>query len=331
MERVTIPDAAMAMLRRSATAVQPPSPYDDFETFLAGVYSIIPALPPSLLRKLVKFGNDPHEYGALLVSNFPIDENLPTTPLDGKPSKEKQTFVSEACALAVSVLLGQPFGYHDEKDGDIIHSLSPVRTEAQATSNESSDIELGFHTDFNFDKNHPERPYNVHNPDYIVLLCLRGDRHGEAYTRYADARDIVRQLSPAQLETVRAPRYQFCASYSFTRCDEERAWSVPSPLIIGPDEFPEVSIDLMCGLRAVDEEAGAAIHALREVCERPDVSTRVCLRPGDLLVIDNRKGAHSRTAFTAYFDGQDRWLHRVYVRRSLFELRSPSNAALRVF
>jgi hypothetical protein len=85
-----------------------------------------------------------------------------------------------------------------------------------ATSSESSDVELGFHTDFNFDKHHPERPYNVLNPDYIVLLCLRGDRRSEAYTLYADARDICGKLDPAHLEVMRAPRFQLAASYSFT-------------------------------------------------------------------------------------------------------------------
>jgi hypothetical protein len=72
---------------------------------------------------------------------------------------------------------------------------------------------------------------------------------------------------------------------------DERIWSTPSPLILGPEAFPEVSIDLLCGVRGMDEETNAALDAVREVCKLPDVSSGVCLRPRDLLLIDNRKGA----------------------------------------
>jgi L-asparagine oxygenase len=332
MEQVTLPDSATPAVRAAYEALGPTSPYDDFETFLAGVYPAVAAFPLDLRRKLTEFATDPRAHGALVLHNLPIDERLPDTPLDGRPSKEKQTFLSETSILAVSLLLGQPIGYHDEKQGDIIQALCPVKTESHATSSESSDVELGFHTDFNFDRHHPERPYNVLNPDYIVLLCLRGDRRAEAYTLYADARDICGKLNPDQLDIMRSPRFQFAASYSFTSsCGGEQIWSSASPLITGPEAFPEVSIDLLCGVRGMDAEANAVLGAVREVSKLPEVSSGVCLRPGDLLLIDNRKGAHARTAFTAFFDGQDRWLHRVYVRRSLWEFRNESNEDLRVF
>ena len=36
------------------------------------------------------------------------------------------------------------------------------------------------------------------------------------------------------------------------------------------------------------------------------------LEPGDLLMVDNRRAVHARTAFRPRYDGQDRWLQRVY-------------------
>jgi L-asparagine oxygenase len=332
MDHLTLSKEEQASVRSAAAAIGSASPYDDFEAFLVDAYQVVAALPSNILRRLVSYGTDPRSYGALVLSNLPIDAPLPPTPLDGRASTAKPTFFSEACILAISLVLGQPLGYRDEKNGDIIQVLAPVPTEARATSSESSDTELAFHTDFNFDSRHPERPYNVLNPDYIVLLGLRGDRHREAFTLYADARDICRRLDPAQLKVMREERYQFAASYSFTGCaGGERIWSVPSRLLSGPEEFPEISVDLLCGVRGVDAEAAETLDTLREVCARPGVSTRVRLGPGDLLIIDNRKGAHARTAFRAHHDGQDRWLHRVYVRRSLAELREAVNGQSRVF
>lgn len=79
------------------------------------------------------------------------------------------------------------------------------------------------------------------------------------------------------------------------------------------------------------DEANAALEALAEVCGRPDVSQKVFLRPGEMLLINNRKGAHARTAFPARYDGTDRWLQRLYARRSLWELRRDPGRSRRVF
>src|SRR5262249_11444891 len=153
-----------------------------------------------ILKKLFSFRNDPNTYGALLIQNIPIDDDLPATPSDGRPAKEKKTFISEACVLGMAQLLGQPFGYEDEKEGDIVQALCPVKKETCSTSSESSEVDLQFHTDFNFDKENPSQPYNLLNPDYIILLSLRADKKREAYTLYADARDICKGLSTTQLK-----------------------------------------------------------------------------------------------------------------------------------
>jgi alpha-ketoglutarate-dependent taurine dioxygenase len=40
--------------------------------------------------------------------------------------------------------------------------------------------------------------------------------------------------------------------------------------------------------------------------------TSVCLTPGDILVIDNNRVVHGRSAFKARFDGRDRFLVRCF-------------------
>jgi L-asparagine oxygenase len=332
MDRLMLSDTTKAALRDSLVELNLTSPYNDIETFLVTIYPIFAQLPPDVLLKLSAYRNNPRAYGALLIQNFPQDDNLPPTPTDGGLSRNKNSFISEACVLGVSQLLGQPMGYHDEREGQIIQALCPVKHQAHAPSSESSERDLGFHTDFSFDKDNPDQPFNILNTDYIVLFCLRADRKHEAYTLYADARDICRKLTSTQLEIMRKPLFQFAASYSFTgKCGSNRIWSAPCPLLKGPDEFPEISVDLLCGVRGLTDEALGSLELLKEICGHSDVSTGACLKPGELLLIDNRKGVHARTAFAAHFDGRDRWLHRVYVRRSLWEVRKSSNESLRVF
>ena len=62
----------------------------------------------------------------------------------------------------------------------------------------------------------------------------------------------------------------------------------------------------------------------------PALQRSVRLGPGDLLVIDNKRCAHARSAYEARFDGQDRWLQRAYVRRDIRMLTSETAASFRV-
>ena len=40
---------------------------------------------------------------------------------------------------------------------------------------------------------------------------------------------------------------------------------------------------------------------------------QVRLEPGTALLINNRKGLHARSQFSARYDGRDRWLQRAFV------------------
>jgi L-asparagine oxygenase len=308
------------------------SPYRDVEDFLVSLYPIFAALPRPLLAPLLAFRNDPAAPGFLVLENCPVDAKLSATPPDGKRSAAKKTFVSDACVLGLCQLLGEPLAYHGEKDGELIQNLCPVASEAARTSSESSELSLGFHTDFDFDEAHPESPYNITNADFIVLLCLRADPGHEAYTLYADAREVCARLTPEEIEILRSPLFQFRASYSFTeRRGIGRPWCSPTAILRGPRRYPEISIDMLCGVRGINDEAARALSRAASVCSMPDVCQRVGLRSGDALLINNRKGAHGRTAFSVVADGRNRWLQRVYVRRSLWELRSDFDRPPRVF
>jgi L-asparagine oxygenase len=308
------------------------SPYHDIEAFLVSVYPLFASLPPQLLATLRAFGSNPTAPGFLLVDNCPIDEQLPPPPSDGRRSDMKFTFVSEACLLGLAQLLGEPLGYHAEKGGEIIQNVCPVESEAKQTSSESSAIPLGFHTDFDFDENNPANPYNVTNADFILLLCLFGDPGNEAYTLYADARDLCARLDREQVKILRRPLFQFQTSYSFAQLPgAQRNWCSPVPILKGSERAPEISIDLLCGVRGVTTDANLALRAVEKLCWSEDIAQRVCLQSGQALLINNRKGAHARTAFHIWPGGCNRWLQRVYVRHSLWELRKEIDYAPRVF
>ena len=308
------------------------SPYLDIEEFLVDVFPKVAALPKHLLKAILEFRNKPWSPGFLHLENFPLDPVVPPTPTDETVPREKTTFVSEGWALGIAQILGDPLGYHDEKQGAIIQNISPVKLEPWQTTSVNAEIELDFHVDLDYDREEPDLPFNIQNADVLVLFCLRQDPERQACTMYADARDIFKHLSDREIDLLREPRFQFGASYTFTgKVGTQKIWSANCPIFLGPDAYPEMGMDMFCGVRGTDEEAREMLAKVGRICRNEDVMQRVYLKAGDLLLINNRKGAHARTAFSCYYDGRDRWVQRVYTRRSLWEMRRRLGKTERVF
>src|SRR5262249_20133062 len=119
--------------------------------------------------------------------------------------------------------------------------------------------------------------------------------------------------------------------YSFTRDEPgRRPWVGPAPIFRGEGWARRGAFDLACGTRGIDAEAEGALNALREAATSGTIKA-VRLRSGNVLILDNRRCAHGRTRFPARFDGTDRWMLRVYVRRSLDGMQPIDSSRRRIF
>jgi L-asparagine oxygenase len=294
-----------------------PDPVRDIDRSLASLHVIFSRLPVALLQEILDFGRHCDTPGVMLVRNLPADPDLPDTPVDGGPSRQKETFVAEAVLLGLSQLLGEPVGFTTEKSGRLVHDVVPVSAGATSQTNQSSHVFLNFHNDIVYDE---AGRYDVSNPDFLVLNCLRQDSGKEAVTYYADARDIYRSLDSRIAETLRMPVFRLNAPGSYVRDVAHGSAVLSSPLAIisGPPEFPEIVVSAN-GVHGLTQDAGQALKELQQVCQ--DVAHQVLLEPGTALLINNRKGLHARSEFFARHDGHDRWLQRTYLRRSLWGIR----------
>jgi L-asparagine oxygenase len=283
------------------------------------------------VQLLLEFRGSAYAPSALLITGLPVDDDLPPTPVDGRHSTGKPGQISECAILSIAVLLGEPVAYRAEKDGTLVQNVYPTPEQKDSPSNESSAAPLGFHTELTFSRSAADRPLHVGSPDFVLLLGLRCPDDRLASTAVVDARRACARLDDRQRAVLRTPQFQLRAPYSFTRDgDGSRPWSPPVALLRGPDDAPSLAFDTACGVRALSGEAQEAVKALTEVCHDPDLVEQVQLGPGDLLAINNTRCAHSRSSFPARFDGQDRWLQRVYVRRSIWPLPVDSAASYRV-
>ncbi len=300
-----------------AALLEFPNPVTDIDRSLARLRVVFCQLPIEALQEILDFGRHVDTPGVALVRNLPTDPQLPPTPTDGGPSQDKRTFVAEAVLMGLSQLLGEPVGFTTEKTGRLVHDVVPVATGARTQTNQSSEVFLNFHNDIVHDD---AGRYDVANPDFLVLYCLRQDRDKLARTYYADARDVSRQLAAKTLLTLRTPLFRLNAPGSYVRdvAGGADVLSEELAVISGPDHAPEVVVSAngVCGLTP---EAEQALKDLQQACTV--VAHQVLLEPGTALLINNRKGLHARSVFAAQHDGYDRWLQRTYLRRSLWSIR----------
>jgi hypothetical protein len=255
-------------------------------------------LPAGVHDALVDFADAPSPSGALLLRGIPVGR-LPATPPRPTAAIVKDR-TSEFMLLTVGRRLGQPVGYLPEHGGDVIQNILPVQgTEARQVST-SSKVELMFHT---------EAAFHPHRPRYLLLLCLRGDRDGQARTTLSSIREVAPLLDDRVLEVLRQPRFRTAPDESYVG-GRSTTLGPAAPVLTGDlDElYLTFDADLMTG---TDVEAQAALESLAAAVA--EHHTGIVLEAGDLLVVDNALAVHGRTPFTPRFDGTDRWLQRTFV------------------
>jgi alpha-ketoglutarate-dependent taurine dioxygenase len=71
---------------------------------------------------------------------------------------------------------------------------------------------------------------------------------------------------------------------------------------------------------ADDKEAQNALNVLTKAIDEQLVD--IVLKPGDCCFIDNYRPVHGRKAFSARYDGTDRWLKRINITRDLRKSRA---------
>lgn len=319
VEAVKLNDAARRLY--TMMLAQAPSPYTSLERSMAySMKAAAAAVPLELIETLRAFVTDPLAKGALLIRGLPVDHQLPDTPWDGGRAVEKTTFVSEAVLLGLTQFLGHPFGFTALKGGEIVHNICPVRGSEGSQSNEGSERDFDFHI---------ESAFSELRADHLALFCLRSDHGGEAKTTLLSAQRAYERLAPEVQVELRKPHFVTVAPESWKALHAEGKSSAPRPVVLGPEGMIELCANLQ-STRGTTPEAQAALEALGNVLRDPSLEEYVRLRPGDLLLVDNRKALHGRSVFKPRYDGQDRWLQRVYTSGDLWEGRSETAPSPRV-
>ncbi|MFI7004628.1 TauD/TfdA family dioxygenase [Nocardia sp. NPDC050175] len=254
------------------------------------------ALPLPLRRGVREFRRRSGLRGTLVIKGLPVDEAmLPATP-STPDSVQRAATVSAAVLTMLACGLGDPAAYLAEKSGALVQDVVPVRGKETFSGNAGS-VLLTFHN---------ENAFHQHEPDYVLLLCLRADHDRIAGLRTACLREVLPLLTSASRETLFAPEFITAPPPSFPSDSEARA---PKPLLSGAIEDPDIRMATIA-TTSLTPRAEAALTEFGQACNTVAHITR--LAPGDLVIVDNRVTVHGRTAFQPRYDGADRWVQRTF-------------------
>lgn len=274
-------------------ALVSPGRVDDPE-WLAAARDCACALPGRLRETLRRFRYDPGPLGRLQVRGLPVRPDGPT-PVQAGSVVRDATPPAAVLALCMSEL-GEIIAFRNEKSGALVQNVVPVPGHEHHQSNAGSRL-LQMHV---------ENVHHDHRPDYVALLCLRNDHDDQAGLQVASIREALCLVPDEDREILAQPRFRSTPPPSFGGSGEHPV----HPVLVGAPEDPDVRVDF-ANTCPTDDRAAAAMAALREAVE--SVRGELVLTAGDLAIVDNRVSLHGRSAFTPRYDGNDRWLQRVFV------------------
>jgi L-asparagine oxygenase len=258
-------------------------------------------------KLLTKFKNAdlPKNYATInLLTNMPIDEKLVNTPnSDITPSNKEYT--SELSLLLLSSALNScPYINEDEKSGRVIQNVIPIQGKEMEASGSGSTLTFNWHT---------ENVHEEHPAEYLILLCLRGDKN--AFTSFMLLEDILSGMEESMLNSLLITKFIMKTGPSYHK---EKKFVRP----ILSKENGRFTITYNSDINRCSplDDAGTKLYLeFQRYIDGSVPSYAISLCPGEAVIIKNREALHKRDGFTISTTNEERrWLQRVYLKNPKF-------------
>ncbi|CAM6089149.1 unnamed protein product [Calypogeia fissa] len=262
------------------------------EQFVSSAHALVRRwLPQELVYRLENYMYDPAESAVLLIRGFPIDKELPPTELDLHIKKEGK-HMSETWLVGIARIMGQVFILTFLRGsrtglGMLVRELYSTPDKLNYVGAEGSRELLDLHVDFG--QAIPTKFAHI-----LVFMGIKGDPNKEGKTLLCDNRTLYRKLDPADIEVLRSEKITW----------EMKMTQFSQYIIEGPESNPQIFV--------FDENfTGVGVAT--------SVTEGVYLEGGDVLILNQKKASHGRSPYAPKFDGNDRWLQRIYVNSGFWE------------
>ncbi|WP_323122578.1 guanitoxin biosynthesis L-enduracididine beta-hydroxylase GntD [Burkholderia alba] len=327
MLEITLDDREIGEIRGLLADVAANFTSVDSQEFLMEATLLAQALPRRLRKGMNEFRLRDNDYGVAVIRGFPVDaEKIGPTPAswDERPAASR-TLEEEALLSLCGTLLGDLVTWASEQDGYIVHNVLPIK--------QYEDSQLGWGSANEFIL-HVEDAFSPYSPDYLGLICMRNpDLTGTTISALSDLDTshldldtlfgenfFVRPDDAHLASATQQNSYNTHRDLALSQREEEIKQPPRTAILFGDREAPYLRLDPPYMYADEGEQSQAAMRGFLQALN--ENKTRVCLRPGDMVFIDNFRTVHGRDPFKAKYDGTDRWLKRVKVARDLRKSRA---------
>jgi L-asparagine oxygenase len=258
-------------------------------------------LPTHIKESLMHFSEFGSNKGFLLINNISLDDTeIPDTPNGNTFKIGEQTILSKIQAILTSYV-GEMIAYEAEGYGRLFQDVVPIYSMATNQTSLGSRIEL---------ENHTEQCFSKLRPDILSLACLRGDEN--AFTYIMPVQTVIRNLTDEEIKYLREPNWTTGVDLSFKMNGNEFIDGDirgPFPIISGSMEDPHFLFDQDL-MKGINEESQQMVSKIIEIYKANREIHN--LKPGEIVLIDNRRAVHGRSAFLPKYNGTDRFLIRCF-------------------
>ncbi|MGV8891747.1 MAG: TauD/TfdA family dioxygenase [Burkholderiaceae bacterium] len=277
-----------------------------FEEYIYLSEIVKPVLSENLVNVLSNFKSSDNV--ALLIKGLPIDDLIVSTPKTGYFPNWATPIAVRAQFSIYGLLNLLPVVYSGENRTKLVRQVVPVASDVANASSHGSETTFGYHVD------NPDLPLlSEHSsvtsscPEYLSLYGVRGDSN--VPTIIVSLIDVLNCLTLDDLGILQGPFFSIKRPASF---DSNQAVTTDLPLLRFDDangwlcrlDVENVSTDMTFAQEALDR--------FINLLNTQNFDQDFILGKGDFLIFKNQKVLHTRRRFTPRFDGQDRWLMRMF-------------------
>lgn len=241
------------------------------------------------------------EHGVAIIRNIDYGETAPTNT----SRCMHNSAVPEAMIAAITKQLGGKLVGYREKilySHPLFHDIRPIPGGKEG-SNGDGKVDMMMHMDMSC---------NANRPDLIFLACIQEGPDAEVKTPFLSNKTLYRALEDEHPEDIPVLRDE--ENFIVKATKSAGGGRVLMPLLEGTAEHPVFNLRADAGsMLAVPgcEQASLALQHLQALMTSLEDS-RLHLRRGDLVVMDNLAMLHRRTSFKAMHSPEDRQLMRAY-------------------
>lgn len=259
-------------------------------------------IPIRIRNILFDFSLQNKENNGFIIINFPIDfsDNIPLTPEGNNCKVGETTLLSKIQSIFINVI-GEMIAYEAEGYGRLFQDIIPTKNMKNIQTSMGSNVELEIHT---------EQAFSKLRPDFLSLACLRGDE--EAITYILPVNTILENLNREEIDLLWQPLWKIGIDMSFKLNGNDFIDGDirgPISILYGNKNNPQLVFDQDL-MKGITEESNKIIKKIIDIYYNHRISYN--LKPGDILLIDNRNSVHGRSIFYPKYNGYDRFLIRCF-------------------